>query len=121
MTPEAIRSNWTALRNRLDAQAQAMKVSQAAIVELSRRYIDLDLEARGVVDGLISEWALSDDENLRFDALALISNHGIKTALPALEDLLVRLNGSANPGAPYEREKVRRIITCLQPQKIGTR
>jgi len=117
MTSEVIRLNWTALRNRLDAQGQATKVPQAAIVELSRRYLDLDPDARGVVDELISEWVLSDDENLRFDALALISDHRIEIALPALENLLVRLNGSTNPGAPYEQKKVRRIITRLESQK----
>ena len=114
MTPDAIRSEWTALRDRLDAEAIAMKESQAVVIELSRRYAALDADAREVVDELLSEWVLSDDEKHRFDALALVSDHRVLSALPALRELLVRLDGSTTPGAPYEQAKIRRILACLE-------
>jgi hypothetical protein len=110
---DSTRSEWTALSEQLDAEARAMKESQAAVVELSQRYALLDPEARAVVDELLSEWVLSDDENQRFKALAVISDHRIVSALPALRKLLVRLDDSAAPGAPYEQAKIRRIVTRL--------
>lgn len=119
MTPDAIRAEWTALRERLDAEATAMKESQAAVIELSRRYAALDADARRVVDELLSEWVLSDDENLRFDALALVSDHRILSALPALRELLVRLDGATTPGAPFEQAKIRRILGRLENGAVG--
>lgn len=114
VTDEAIRSEWTALSERLDAEARAMKEAQAAVIELSQRYALLDGEARPVVDELLSEWALSDDENQRFKALALVSDHRIVSALPALRELLVKLQDSPTPGAPYEQAKIRRIMARLE-------
>lgn len=113
MTGDLIRSEWSALRDRLDTEARGAKMSQAAVVELSHRYASLDAESRGVVDERLSEWVLSDDENRRFDALALVSDHRIVRALPSLRQLLVRLQDAKDPGAPYEQAKVRRIMARL--------
>jgi hypothetical protein len=71
MTTDAIRSEWTALRDRRDAGAIAMKESQAAVIELSHRYASLDAEEREVVDELLSEWVLSDEGQAR-PALCLL-------------------------------------------------
>ena len=93
-----------------------MKASQAAVLELSASYAELGDADRRVVDELLAEWALSDDEATRFDALALIDEHEIATALPALQLLLVRLREATDPGAPYECAKVRRIVARLTKQ-----
>lgn len=119
MTGDLIRSEWSALRDRLDTEARGAKMSQAAVVELSHRYASLDAESRGVVDEMLSEWVLSDDENLRFDALALVSDHRIVRALPPLRQLQVRLQDAKDPGAPYEQAKVQRIIARLENRTPG--
>ena len=62
---------------------------------------------------VLAEWALSDDENVRFDALALIDDFKIASAAPALQELARRLASDGTPGAPYELKKVRRIISNL--------
>ena len=49
----------------------------------------------------------------RFDALALIREKGIVSALPSLESLLVILHGSDAPGASYEADRVRSVVTLL--------
>jgi hypothetical protein len=114
MSTEQTRAEWTELRDRLDAAARAMKNRQAAVVELSLRYGLLDPESRPAVDSLLAEWLLSEDEALRFEARAVISDHAITSALPALEQLLTRLDDSTQPGAPFEQERIREIIASLQ-------
>jgi hypothetical protein len=45
---------------------------------------------------VLAEWALSDDEATRFDALALIEDFKLAAALPALRKLAVRLGSGKN-------------------------
>ena len=66
-----------------------------------------------MADQVLAEWALSDDEAVRFDALALIDEFKITNAAPALRKLKSRLASSSEPGAPYELQKVYRIIAGL--------
>jgi hypothetical protein len=114
MTNENVRADWAALRARLDAEAQAMKFSQAAVIELSRRFGLLDSAERGAVEDVLRDWIRSEDPSLRFDALAIVSDYALTSALPALHDLARRLAGSHAPAAPYEGAKVRRLIERLQ-------
>ena len=110
-----VRGRWEQLRERLDKDAREQKMSQAAILELSHRYRLLSSDERRVVDELLAEWILADDENKRFDALALISEHRVESAMSALYRLAERLRASAAPGAPYELAKVNRIVDRLKP------
>jgi uncharacterized protein HemX len=109
-----VRATWEQLRERVDREAREQKMSQAAILELSRQYRLVRVGERKEVDELVAEWVLSDDENKRFDALALISEHRIKSATPALHRLAERLKTAADPSAPYELAKVNRILGKLK-------
>jgi hypothetical protein len=66
-----------------------------------------------MADQVLSEWAVSDDEGLRFDALALIDDLKVKAAGAALRALAGRLALSDAPSAPYELQKVDRILNNL--------
>lgn len=67
------------------------------------------------MDEVLIEWALSDDESLRFDALYVIEEHSIARAVPALLSLHSRLEDeSKRPGAPFEAAKVARILERLR-------
>jgi hypothetical protein len=66
-----------------------------------------------MADEVITDWILSDDPNVRFDALALAREFHISNAIPALEKLAKRLPSTRTPGAPYELEKVNRIMSKL--------
>ena len=68
---------------------------------------------RNLADQVLCEWVLNDDDNLRYDSLVLIDEFGIKRALPALAELAPRLKRSKAPGAPYELEKVKSILSRL--------
>ena len=70
-------------------------------------------ELYSAVDELLAEWVLSDDQNLRFDAMALISDHNIRSALPSLRLLAERLEEASGPSAPYEWTKVNRLVGKL--------
>lgn len=90
-----------------------MKMSQSAVLELSRRYVQLAPDERLEVNQLMGEWVLSSDETKRFDALALISDHRIESAVPALRMLSEQLEASEAPSAPYEWAKVNRVLGKL--------
>ena len=113
MSAHDIRARWEALHDRLDAAAVAENLSEAATYDLSRAYGALTPDERRVVDGVIAEWAKSDDEKKRFDALALIREHRIASALPAVDELAARLSTSKEPDAPYELAKIRRLKAHL--------
>lgn len=107
------RRRWEELHERLDADARESKTSQQAVVELAGHYARLSPSERLVIDELLAEWAISDDEAKRFDALALISEHRIRSAVPALRQLANRLEETPTPAAPYEWAKVNRILGKL--------
>jgi hypothetical protein len=113
-----VRERWERLRDRLDAEAQASKMSQEAVLRLSYAYTLLQPDERRVVDELLSQWLYSEDETKRFDALVLIREHRIVSALRALEDLAQRLAHADEPGAPYELAKVRHIAHRLTAIRV---
>jgi hypothetical protein len=104
---------WRALRDKLDCQASEAKFSQWAIMELSKRYARLSSSERAAANEEIERWLAEDDETLRFDALALIGEHHIASAAPALAELAERLASDSGPVARAEREKVLRTLTSL--------
>ena len=56
---------------------------------------------------------LSDDDALRYDALALVWKFKIRSALPALGELAERLRGAESPRARDELPMVERAMTSL--------
>ena len=113
MTPDDMRTWWRGLRDRIDRDFRESKQATESIIEMSRQYRMLEPDERDVVDQVIGEWLLSEDEGLRFDALALIAEQRIRSAVPALQQLAEKLRGETRPGAPYELAKVHRTITAL--------
>ena len=104
--------DWRHLSNRF----VAAKESQRAVLELSDRYRKLSLAERAIVDGLLNDALVSGEEWQRFDALAPVNEFRIVAALPALERLAAQLGGSERPGAPFELNKVRRLVARLSEE-----
>ncbi len=68
-----------------------------------------------MADQVLAEWALSEDEKVRFDGLALIDDFPIATAIPALQKLAKRLASLATL-APHTNSACRvRPPTCSGP------
>ena len=113
MTLSEFRQYLEAYRTAANDEAVALKDSYIALDRLHALYENLGSEERSMADQVFSEWAQSEDENLRFDALAMIDDFKIKSASFALQNLLQHLVVSPAPGAPYELEKVKRILADL--------
>jgi hypothetical protein len=85
-----------------------------ALERLQELYLKLDARERFMADQLLAEWSMSENEGIRFDALALIRDFRIVKALPSLQALRARLVRSAAVGAPCELKKVDRLVRLLE-------
>lgn len=113
------RTRWAALRQELDAAAVGTKDTHFVVLSLSRRYGALQRDEQQVVDELLAEWVLSDDPGLRFDAMAVIADHNIASAVPSLRRLAEALEGASEPSARYEWAKVNRLLAQLTGGSVG--
>jgi hypothetical protein len=116
MDVDAMRNALLEFRTFADIRALELKDSQSVLEEMSKLYKSFNNSERPLANDVIAEWVVSDDENLRFDALALIDEFHIGEAAVALQQLLRRLAVMRTPGAPYEIEKVVRTIKLLQEE-----
>jgi hypothetical protein len=113
MTFDEFRSEMESYRQAADEEGAAQKDSYLALERLSGLYRKFEAEERDMADRVLIEWAASEDENKRFDALALIDEFRIVAATPTLLELSTRLATSNVASAPYELAKVRRILKAL--------
>ena len=104
-----VRPEMSDLRRSADAESIRLKDSQHALLVLFDYYRNLPVDRQIAAVELISDWLLSDDEALRFDALALVDEFGLKSTKPFLLVLAARLSASTAPGAKFELEKVHRL------------
>src|SRR5579871_3612791 len=113
MTLDEFRLQMESYRRKADDEAKSLKDTHTALDRLRVLYQRLNDEEKRMADTILAEWALSEDENARFDALALINDFRIATAISGLQKLAERLAMSIAPSAPYELKKVRRILEKL--------
>jgi len=114
MTLQEFRVKMAEYRRSVDEEARYLKDSYLALDRLRALYTQLDSNERQMADQVLGEWALSNDEGTRFDALALIGDLRVRTATHALQELARRLDSSTSPGAPYELKKVNRLLEALR-------
>jgi hypothetical protein len=76
-------------------------------------YRELDSAERALADEVLSDWVLHDTPRQR-PALALIVDFRIRSARPALRQLLARLGRTAGPVARDLGEEVQRVIATLK-------
>lgn len=109
LTRDDFESLWT----RLDRAAVESKHSQEATILLTSFYRELDDADRAVVDQALADWVVHGDERRRFDAVALIQEFEITSALAALRERLAALpEGSIGPDGA-ERAKLERVAAAL--------
>ena len=113
MNYEQFKAEMESYRHDADIEANAHKDPQLALDRLHSLYRKFDASEQAMADRVLGEWTLSPDEGMRFDALALIDEFEVRLVVPALRELVIRLQVSDAPGAPYELEKVKRIIGKL--------
>jgi hypothetical protein len=113
MTRDEFRCEMDRHRRAVHEEADQFKYPYLALKRLYALYEKFDAEERAMADEVVTDWILSDDPNVRFDALALAREFHISNAIPALEKLAKRLPSTCTPGALYELEKVNRIMSTL--------
>src|SRR6266508_2108144 len=113
MTLDEFRREMTAYRQAVEKEGEALRDSCHSLDRLCALYHKFDAKERTMADQVVAEWALSEDENTRFDARVLIGDFKIRSALPALEKLVMRLAASTAVGAANELELVNRLIADL--------
>ena len=113
MTLDEFRLEMMLYRQSADEESKSRKDPYIALERLRTLYEKFGETERQMADNVLSEWALSEDEQLRFDALALINDFKIVSATPDLQMLAIRLASDTAPSAPYELRKVQRIIAEL--------
>ncbi len=114
MNIDEFRKEMWAYRQSADRDANALKESNLAWEWLRNLYRKFDSDERKLADQVLIEWVLSDDENVRYDALVVIDEFKIADALFAVQELATRLRLSNAPSAPYELKKVDSLL-----QKLG--
>jgi hypothetical protein len=113
MTLDEFRVEMVSYRRSADNEAKSLKDPYVTLEKLLALYGKFDDVERRMADQVFIEWALSEDEELRFDALALIDELKIDRAIPAHYKLAARLGSSTEPSAPYEVKKIHRIVAGL--------
>jgi hypothetical protein len=111
------RREMESYRQQADGEAQCQKDSSIVRKRLLQMYRRFDPDERLMASQVLSEWVLSEDEAVRFDALGLIRDLKIVAALPSLRKLAERLGSEQSPGAPFELEKVEHIIAEISPAR----
>ena len=119
MTLDEFRNKMWAYRQSADKDANTLKESNLAWQWLRDLYRKFDSEERKLAEQVLREWALSEDENVRYDALVLIGDFRIMSTMPALRELATRLTRSKAPGAPSELQKVNHILGDLTSPSSG--
>ena len=108
-----VRGAWLKMREEVSARAIANKQSHEAVLAMAARYRSLSDSDRATVDELLAEQLISEHETVRFDAIALVADFKITSALPALRRLAGWLESQQFAGAPYEWAKANRVIGQL--------
>jgi len=112
-TIDNFRLEMAAYRQSADENGKSLKDPLIALERLRALYGRFDGVERKMAGQVFAEWALSEDESVRFDALALINDLKVSEAIPALETLATRLASELTPTATFELKKVHRIIALL--------
>lgn len=115
MMLDELQRQMESYRRAADDEGAALKDSYLVLERLYALYGRFDEHERALAAQVLEAWVQSDDENLRFDALALIDHFHVDAAIPAMQKMAERLATSSSPGAPYELKKIGRII-----QKVGS-
>lgn len=113
MTLDEFRQQMTSYRQSADDEAKSFKDPYIALDRLRALYSNFDCAEKQMANRVLAEWVLSDDEGVRFDALALINEFKIRSTIPDLKKLSMRLVSSSIPSAPYELKKVISVIKGL--------
>jgi hypothetical protein len=97
MTLDDFRREMEAYRQDVHKEGWDLKDSVHAWDRLEVLYRRFDAEERAIADQVISEWILSDNDSASHDGWVLARRCHIKSAIPAIEELVRRIASSRDP------------------------
>lgn len=116
MTLDEFRDEMDAFWRSANEEADSLKDPYVTLDRLRTLYEKFDADERRMADQVIAEWTADGAEGRRWDALALIEDLGIASAVPALRTMAERLARGAEPGARHWAERATKIADGLAKQ-----
>ena len=113
MTLDRVRQQLESLRSSAGHEGHLQRDAELPLERLRAAYAATPADDRPSADAVIVDWLASDDENRRFDAIELTDEFRIASAAAGLRRLRTRLLSSNAPGAPFEVEKIDRVLRGL--------
>jgi hypothetical protein len=107
-----------AFRAAANNRAGELKDPQYALERLFEVWANSSESQRKRFDEALATWVSSDDALERFDAEAIIGRFCRTALAPNLLALRERLNDSLDPGAPYEKAKIDRLLEKLSGEQV---
>jgi len=95
----------------LELEARGSKQSQDVTEGLAKAYAQLERGDKEAINGVLSEWLLSDSLTRRYDSRSLVRQFKITSAMPALIELSERLRRDSSIRARKELELILDVIT----------
>jgi hypothetical protein len=106
--------DWIETHHRLSVDSEAMHDSQAVAFGLLSKYDQMNHDERKCIFSLLSDWLLSDDNCLRYDAAFLISQRKIRELIPGILKAISKYSQRPGPESYYETQKLKRIFNELE-------
>ena len=117
MTTTNTRNDWYETYRQLAEKAEENRDSQSVAFGLLVAYDELASDEQAEIHELLTEWLLSDDNKLRYDAGFIASERQIVEMIPAFRRAIEWKGEPSGAEAKYELEKLNRILSELEAMK----
>ncbi len=117
MTSTNTRNDWHETYRKLAEKAEENRDSQSVAFGLLLAYDELASDEQAEIHELLTEWLVSDDNKLRYDAGFIASERQIVEMIPAFRRAIEWVGEPSGPEARYELEKLNRILSELEAVK----
>ena len=108
------RNKWIEKYRQLTDEAEVNRDSQSVVFGLLHAYDELNAIEKAGIHEMLSEWLVSEDNKLRYDAGFITSQRKIVEMLPAIDLAIKWIGETSDPEGKYELEKLSRIRGELQ-------
>jgi len=109
-----VREYWLKKHEALTKEAETNRDSQSVAFGLLDVYDGLTEDQREDVNEILTDWLVSDDNRLRYDASFLISQRRISSMTGAVKRAIACAESRPGVEASYEVKKLQRIINDLK-------
>lgn len=98
----------------IEVESRTLKDPYERLRQLRLLYKKFDDSERSMADRVLCEWVLSEDGRIRYDAMVMVRELGLRSATDALRKLANRLSASSAIGSRFELKTVTCLIEALR-------